>query len=279
MTGAFQPCGIVTLTTDFGLEDTYVGVMKGVLLSIARQAQIIDYTHGITPGNIVEGAYLLRAGYRYFPRGTVHVAVVDPGVGSNRRAIAFQTPDHTFVGPDNGLFALVIADMYRDWGHDVRLIELTESRFWLPQLSATFHGRDIFAPVAAHIMAGVPLTALGRPIDGLTPAQVVTPQLYGKHMLQGHIIHVDRFGNCITDVTEDHLHEHRLGSRIVVEIIDQQLSGLFRTYADGPTGIPMCLIGSSGHLELSVRNGNASRVLGVDLGDKFRIRGTHDNRM
>ncbi|HEX6291622.1 MAG TPA: SAM-dependent chlorinase/fluorinase [Herpetosiphonaceae bacterium] len=279
MTGGFQPSGIVTLTTDFGLEDTYVGIMKGVILSITRQTQIIDYTHGIRPGNIVEGAYLLSTGYRYFPRGTVHVAVVDPGVGSSRRAIAFQTPDVAFVGPDNGLFGLVIEDLYREWGGDVRIIELTEARFWLPHISATFHGRDIFAPVAAHIVAGVPLAALGRPIDGLTPAQLMTPQPYARQILQGHIIHVDRFGNCITNVTQSHLRDHGIGGRIVVEIIDQQLAGLFRTYSDGPTGVPMCLIGSSGHVEISVRNGNAARLLGVDIGDRFRIRGIDDSRM
>ncbi|HEY0604633.1 MAG TPA: SAM-dependent chlorinase/fluorinase [Herpetosiphonaceae bacterium] len=275
MTGAFQPSGVVTLTTDFGLEDTYVGIMKGVVLSITRQAQIIDYTHGIRPGNIVEGAYLLRTGYRYFPRGTVHVAVVDPGVGSSRRAIAFQTPEATFIGPDNGLFALVWEDIVRNADADVQIVELTESKYWLPKVSATFHGRDIFAPAAAHIVAGVSLAQLGKPIDGLTPAHLATPHSPTRGVLHGHIIHIDRFGNCITNITQEHLHTHHLGERIVVEIIDQQLSGLFRTYADGPTGIPMCLIGSSGHIELSVRNGNAARVLGVDIGDKFRIRGTN----
>lgn len=275
MTGAFQPSGVVTLTTDFGLEDTYVGIMKGVVLSIARQAHIIDYTHGIRPGNIVEGAYMLRTGYRYFPRGTVHVAVVDPGVGSSRRAIAFQTSEATFIGPDNGLFALVWEDIVRSADAEVQIVELTESKFWLPRISATFHGRDIFAPVAAHIVTGVPLAALGKPIDGLTPTDLATPFSQTKGVLQGHIIHVDRFGNCITNITQEHLHAHNIGERIVVEIIDQQLTGLFRTYADGPTGIPMCLVGSSGHIELSVRNGNAARVLGVDIGDKFRIRGTN----
>jgi S-adenosyl-L-methionine hydrolase (adenosine-forming) len=278
MTGAFQPSGVVTLTTDFGLEDTYVGVMKGVILSITRHVQIIDYTHGIRPGNIVEGAYQLRSGYRYFPRGTVHVAVVDPGVGSNRRAIAFQNAEATFIGPDNGLFALVWEDITRERGGDLQIVELTESKFWLPQISSTFHGRDIFAPVAAHVVAGVPLAQLGRPIDGLKPARVAMPESQGRGVLQGHIIHVDHFGNCITNVTHEHLHSHHLGQQIIVEIIDQQLSGLFRTYADGPTGVPMCLIGSSGHVELSVRNGNAARVLGVDIGDKFRIRGT-DSRI
>jgi hypothetical protein len=279
MTEAFQSNGIVTLTTDFGLEDTYVGIMKGVILSIARQAQIIDYTHGIKPGNIAQGAYLLHTGYRYFPPGTTHVAVVDPGVGSSRRAIAFQTPDATFIGPDNGLFGLIVEEIYRARKHSLQIVELTEPRFWLPDISATFHGRDIFSPVAAHVLTGVPLTALGKPIEALMPTQLTLPQPYAENVLQGHIIHIDRFGNCITNVTQAHLSEQHIGPHVVVEIIDQQLVGLCRTYSDGPTGVPMCLIGSSGHVELSVRNGNASRVLGVDIGDKFRIRGIDDSRM
>ncbi len=268
----FQPNGIIALTTDFGLQDAYVAIMKGVILQIAAHVTLIDYTHGINPGNIVEAAYLLHSGYRYFPRGTVHVAVVDPGVGSNRRAIALQTPEATFVGPDNGVFALVAEDAYRNWGSDVQLVELTEPRFWLPNPSATFHGRDIFAPVAAHIEQGTPLTALGQPIDTLTPTDLWAPKVLEDHVLSGQIIHIDQFGNCITCINREDLQAHGLGDQIVVEIIDQQLPGLFRTYSDGQVGIPICLIGSSGHLELAVRNGNAAALLGVGIGDKFRVR-------
>lgn len=272
MSSLFEPSGIVAMTTDFGTDDAYVAIMKGVILKLTPSARLIDYTHGIKPGNVVEAAYLLRSGYRYFPRGTVHLVVVDPGVGSSRRAIAIQTPDATFVGPDNGVFSLVAEDALNDWGERRRMIELTEPRFWLPTVSATFHGRDIFAPVAAHVVAGAPFHALGTPLTELTPAHRTTPQLLETGLLMGRIIHVDRFGNCITNITQDHLREYGLGPDIVIEIIDQQLDGLFRTYSDGPTGIPMCLIGSSGHLEIAVRNGNAAQHLGVDIGDKFRVR-------
>lgn len=268
----FQPNGLIALTTDFGLQDAYVAIMKGVILRIAAQATLIDYTHGINPGNVVEAAYLLHSGYRYFPRGTIHVVVVDPGVGSNRRAITLQTPEVTFIGPDNGVFALVAEDAHRDWGQSVQLVELTEPRFWLPNPSATFHGRDIFAPVAAHIMQGIPLAEVGMPIDRLTPVDLWAPKVLEDHVLCGQIIHIDQFGNCITCVTSEDLQTHGLGDQIVVEIIDQQLPGLLRTYSDGQVGIPICLIGSSGHLELAVRNGNAAALLGVGIADKFRVR-------
>lgn len=272
MTAAFQPNGIITLTTDFGLDDAYVAIMKGVILRIAPTARIVDYTHGIKPGNIVEAAYLLRTGYRYFPPGTIHVAVVDPGVGSARRAIVLQTPEATFVGPDNGIFTLIAQDAQQQWAGRAQLIELTEREFWLPQVSATFHGRDIFAPVGAHLLAGTPLAALGRSIDTLTPARLSLPVAHGTGLLYGHIIHIDRFGNCITNITQEHLAAHGIGQQILVEIIDQQLRGLHRTYTDGPTGTPMCLIGSSGHVELAVCNGHAAQYLGVDIGDKLRVR-------
>lgn len=272
MSETFQANGIITLTTDFGLDDAYVAIMKGVILRIAPQVRIIDYTHGIKPGNIIEAAYLLRSGYRYFPRGTTHVVVVDPGVGSRRRAMALQTPDATFVGPDNGIFSLVIEDAQHLWGRPPQMVELTEARFWLPQISATFHGRDIFAPVGAHIASGTPLAALGRPLSDPVLAKRTTPLPLDGQTLQGRIIHVDRFGNCITNITTEHLDSYGIGPRLVIEIIDQQIQGLYRTYSDGPSGIPIALIGSSGHLEIAVPNGNAAQHLGVDIGDKFRVR-------
>jgi hypothetical protein len=272
MADVFQPNGIVTLTTDFGLKDAYVAIMKGVILGIAPHARIIDYTHGITPGNMIEAAFMLNNGYRYFPRGTVHVVVVDPGVGGDRRAVALQTPEAAFIGPDNGVFTLIIEEAQRERGRDLHIVELNQPQFWLPQVSSTFHGRDVFAPVAAHLVRGASLAELGRPLDTLTLARIATPQPLGRNVIQGQIIHVDHFGNCITNITLEHLFSYDLGRRIVVEIIDQQLPGLFRTYIEGPTGTPMCLIGSSGHLELALSNGNAAKHLGVDIGDKLRVR-------
>jgi S-adenosylmethionine hydrolase len=270
----FQSNGIITFTTDFGIMDAYVAIMKGVVLGITPHATLIDYTHGIIPGNIIQAAYLLHSGYRYFPRGTVHLVVVDPGVGSRRRAIALQTPEAAFVGPDNGVLAKIAADAQHEWGDSVRLIELTEPSFWLPNPSPTFHGRDIFAPVAAQIVKGTSFTALGRPIDKLVQLEKCEPKRVGENVLVGQIIHIDQFGNCITNITYQDLQNHGIGDKLVTNIIDQQLSGLFRTYSDGEVGIPMSLIGSSGHLELAVRNGSAAKQLGVGIGDKCRVRRT-----
>lgn len=268
----FTPNGVITLTTDFGLADAYVAIMKGVILGIAPHARIVDYSHAITPGNIVEAAYLLGGGYEYFPSGTIHVVVVDPGVGSDRRAIAVQTDQMTLIGPDNGVLAAIVEDQERRRGLAPRVIELSEPRWWLPNVSATFHGRDVFAPVAAHLVAGTPFEALGGSIRSIVPAPVIAPRQIAGGGLVGQIIHIDRFGNCITNITDQMLNRYDLGQTVVVELIDQQISGLFRTYADGPRGIPMSLIGSSGHLEIAVRNGNAAQYLGVDRGDTLRVR-------
>lgn len=268
----FEPNGIITLTTDFGVEDAYVAIMKGVIMAIAPAARLIDYTHGVTPGNVIEAAYLLQSGYTYFPRGTTHLVVVDPGVGSDRRALAVQTPEAAFVGPDNGLFTAIVADARTRWADHVQVVELNDPRFWLSSVSATFHGRDIFAPVAARIATGTPLRDMGRPVVDMVQAHMVVPEMQQPGVARGEIIHIDRFGNCITNITYDHLERFGLGDRVVVSIIDQQLPGLTRTYTESPVSTPICLMGSSGHLELAVCNGSAARTLGVDVGDRFMIR-------
>lgn len=262
--------GIITLLTDFGLSDAYVAIMKGVILSIAPRATIVDITHEVPPQSILEGAYLLQTSYRFFPPGTIHVAVVDPGVGTDRRPIAIQTDRSALVGPDNGLLAPIVDEIRADRG-DVRIVELTEQKFWLPVISATFHGRDIFSPVAAHLLNGAALAELGRPIVDIRPSVVPapTPGLMGA--VEGQIIHVDRYGNCITNITRGDLDEHAFDGRLHVDIAGERLTGLYRAYSLGPVGVPMALIGSSGHLELAVCNGNAAKSLGVTAGDRLRV--------
>ena len=270
----FTPNGIITLTTDFGLQDPYVAIMKGVILGIAPHATIIDYTHGVEPGNIAQAAHLLRTGCQYFPPGTVHVVVVDPGVGSDRRAIAIETPAWTFVGPDNGVLALAAQDAQHAWNDQVHIIELTNQQFWRSSLSATFHGRDLFAPVAAHLAAGVAFASLGRPLDALVPASMQVVQRLGNGVLRGQIVHIDRFGNCITNIGQADLEHYNIGTQVLVEITDQQISGLVRTYAEAPPCLPTCLIGSGGNLEIAVPNGSAAAMLGVGIGDPLRVRRT-----
>ncbi len=270
----FTPNGMITLTTDFGLQDPYVAIMKGVILGIAPHATLIDYTHGVEPGNIAQAAHLLRTGCQYFPRGTVHVVVVDPGVGSDRRAIAIETPAWIFVGPDNGVLALAAQDAQDAWDGQVHILELTNEKYWRSSLSATFHGRDLFAPVAAHLAAGAAFASLGRPLDAFVPADMQGVQRVNDGLLRGQIVHIDRFGNCITNITHSDLTRHELGAQVVVEIIDQQIAGLVRTYADAPPGRLTCLIGSGGNLEIAVPNGSAAGMLGVGIGDRLRVRRT-----
>lgn len=266
-----QPNGIITLLTDFGLKDSYVAIMKGVMLGIAPTARLIDVTHDVAPQAVGEAAYLLQTGYRYFPAGTIHLVVVDPGVGSERRAIAVATLDALFVGPDNGVLAPVIDDARRHHRSAVEVVELCEPRFWRPDVSRTFHGRDIFAPVAAHLATGVALHELGPRVEQVAPCVVQEPTLDYRGCLCGEIVHVDRFGNCITNVSTEHLRLHGIGEQLVVEISDQRLKGLLETYASATVGMPFALIGSGDRLELAIRNGNASRALGVVAGDRVRI--------
>ena len=267
-----QSTGLVTLTTDFGQSDGYVAIMKGVILTINSQAQTIDYTHEVDPQNIREAAYLIHTGYRYFPDGTVHLIVVDPGVGGDRKALALRTPRCSFVAPDNGVLTYVWFDALQTWGRDqIKLVELVEPRWWLPQVSATFHGRDIFAPVAAHLSNGVAITEFGPVLDTpvLLPAQQPEQRHDGSWI--GRIVHVDRFGNCITNVSRAFLEAHGSLEQAQVSILDQQIDNWSRTYAESSYGSIMALIGSGDYMELAVRNGNAAKMLGVGAGDPLRI--------
>ncbi|MFL5804884.1 MAG: S-adenosyl-l-methionine hydroxide adenosyltransferase family protein [Roseiflexaceae bacterium] len=268
-----RPNGIITLTTDFGLTDSYVGSMKGVILGIAPNARLVDITHVIRPQDIHQAAYILQTFYRSFPPGTVHLIIVDPGVGSQRRAIGVETPEAIFVAPDNGILAEVWRDAGVCWGPATcAAVELTERRYWRDQVSRTFHGRDIFAPVAAHLATGVPLSAFGPRLPMIDEC-TLDPPARGRHgELVGRIIHIDHFGNCITNITTHDLEQAGKGVGLVVQIADQQISGLHPTYADAPVGALIALIGSSEQLELAVRNGNAAQMLGVEVGNAVRVR-------
>lgn len=267
-----RPNSIITLTTDFGLTDSYVGALKGVILSIAPEAKLVDITHAISPQDTHQAAYIVQTFYAHFPPGVIHLVVVDPGVGSERRAIIFGTPEAIFVAPDNGVLTYVWRDALARWGAErCQIIELDERRYWLPRVSHTFHGRDIFAPVAAHVSRGVPLAEFGQRLDTLTEAPLEQPTPGRDGGLAGRIIHVDHFGNCITNITPQHLAEAAMDERLVARIIDQHIIGLRRTYAEAPVGALIALIGSSDRLEIAVRNGSAAQTLGVGIGDIVRV--------
>lgn len=251
---------LLTLTTDFGLDDGYVAAMKGVILGIDPAIRMVDVSHGIAPHEVMEAAFVLRQAAPFFPPGTVHLVVVDPGVGTARRAVAARIGGHTFVGPDNGLFSLLSDE------EPEAVVELDRPAYWrTPEPSRTFHGRDIFAPVAAHLAAGRALEEVGRRVEGLHRLQWVRP-LADEQGVQGWIVHVDRFGNAITNIPEALLAQ-RGGDRPLRAYVGSTiLDGLHGTYADVPEGEPVALVGSSGYLEVGVNGGNAAQLLSLGKG-------------
>jgi len=265
---------IITLTTDFGLCDAYVASMKGVILGINPSAQIIDVCHTVQPQNIIQGGFVLSTAYRYFPEKSIHVIVIDPGVGSRRRAVILRTAFADFIAPDNGVLSYIIQEITGKpvTGNSVKLgggvtaISLTKTRYWLSRVSATFHGRDIFAPVAAHLSLGKQPESFGPRITSLTTVPLLSPRQTPRG-LTGHVVHIDNFGNLITNIGAEDLPSGKEG--IIIAVGSQKISGLTRTYAEG-SGL-LALIGSHGFLEISLKNGNASDFIGVGTGDQVRI--------
>ncbi len=251
---------IITLTTDFGTHDWFVGSMKGVILGINPQTTIVDITHEIPAGDIRIGAFALAASYRSFPRLAVHVAVVDPSVGSQRAAIVVRTADYFFVGPDNGLLSLALA---RE-----KVVEIwrVENQSLLRQpVSHTFHGRDVFAPVAARLTQGLLLDTLGTKLKDYARLDGVQPKVVGG-VLRGEIIYIDRFGNCITNISavSKAAGKVRVAGRIECE--------LRRIYQDATPGQPVALVGSTGFLEIAVNGGCAAQALGLKIGDPVEVK-------
>jgi len=259
------------LTTDFGLADGYAAVLHGVIWSIFPQARIVDLSHEVRPQQVLQGAYLLASAWRYFPQGTVHLAVVDPGVGTARAAVAVETPHALFVAPDNGLLSGVWEELDAAERAASRVVELSEPRYWLPHPSSTFHGRDIFAPVAAHLAAGLPVEALGRPREGLFILPEIRPQILEDGTLLGRVVHIDRFGNVVSNIGAEMLIQFFPGGRVRCQLAGRELSGPVRTYAEGPFDEPFFLIGSHNRVEIAIRDGNAARVLNVSIGDPIRL--------
>jgi S-adenosylmethionine hydrolase len=251
----------ITITTDFGLEDGYVGTMKGVILSIAPDVPIVDITHAIRPQNIRQAIYILSTATPYFPRNTVHIVVVDPGVGTERRPIAVFTERATYIGPDNGVFSGV----YRT--ESVREIrQLSNPAYRLPRVSNTFHGRDIFAPAAAHLVRGVAPADLGPRVTDPVTIPLPAPERRADGSLHGQVIHADRFGNLITDIPEAWL-EGR--TDWIFTIGGRRIVGFHSTYGRVAPGELLVLGGSDGLIEVAVREGNAAAFLGIGPGAAF----------
>jgi S-adenosylmethionine hydrolase len=259
---------VITLLTDFGLKDEYVGVVKGVICGINPSAVIVDVTHGIAPQNVMAAAYTLKAVYSYFPSGSIHVAVVDPGVGTARDIVAVRCGGYFFLAPDNGLLTPVLKEQSPDEGYRVE----NEDLFRHP-VSPTFHGRDVFAPVAAHLSQGLPLKAVGRPLnfDALQPLCVPGPRIDPSGVLEGDIVGVDRFGNLITNIGSKHLAKFGTG-KLDIFLGDRIITAMTRTYAQGKSGEILALIGSRDCLEIAVNGASASDTLNMTHGGVVRIK-------
>jgi S-adenosyl-L-methionine hydrolase (adenosine-forming) len=252
---------VITLITDFGLEDPYVGIMKGVILNIQRDCRIVDISHGIASQDILAGALALNSSFRFFPKGTIHVAVVDPGVGSSRRPILAQTEDYFFVGPDNGILSPAL-----EREKELRVYHLIQDRFFLKPMSHTFHGRDVFAPVAGWLSKGTLPCEFGPRIQDFLTLKLPLPKRMGQRVL-GTILRIDKFGNLITNLTARDLPEpvREYSLRIAGHQIRQHLD----SYAEAEPKEPFTIFGSSGYLEISVNRGSAASLLKVCEREEF----------
>jgi S-adenosylmethionine hydrolase len=260
---------IITLTSDYGSKDSFAASMKGVAFRINPQAQIVDISHEIGPQDIWEAAFTLKTAYHYFPKGTVHLAVVDPGVGSGRRPIIVVTESYYFVGPDNGIFSLVYQEAER-----VRVHHITASHYFLPHPGPTFHGRDIFAPVAAWLAKGIPARNFGEEIEDYMKLNVPVPKK-SPNGIEGHVIHIDRFGNCITNIQytdiQSLIPEGENIGPLSITAAGKEIKGLKRFYADAAPGEPGAVINSSGHLEIFMFKQNARTSLSLKRGEVVRV--------
>ncbi len=267
---------IITLTTDFGLADAYVAAMKGVILDINREATIIDVCHTIAPQNIAQAAFILSTAHQFFPARTIHVVVVDPGVGTERSAIILRTPRFDFVAPDNGVLSCVIEPFLKErlrpaqsqavLPPELEAVSITRPEFWRSPVSPTFHGRDIFAPVAARLSLGASPEEFGEVIRSITLLPEHRPYQESAGTLVGRIVHIDHFGNLITNFKREDLPEEPFA----VEVSNRFISRLSRTYGESE-GL-LALIGSSGYLEIAVKGGSARDFLGAAVGDDVKIR-------
>jgi hypothetical protein len=253
---------ILTLTTDFGTRDGFSAQMKGVILGINPRVLVIDVTHEIEPFAVLEGALVLKGISRYFPPGTVHIAVVDPGVGSSRKGIAIRSEDRLYVGPDNGLFSFLIRG---DKAPEIR--ELQNESYFLPNPHPSFHGRDIFAPVAAHLTLGAPFESVGSIVS--EPMTLPMPQVRRtSREVEGEVIYVDRFGNLTSNIDATFITRPAR----IVEVAGLRIQGVNRFFSEVPEGTPLALINSFGFLEIAVNRGNACQRLGIKPGDRVKVK-------
>jgi len=264
-----KPSGIITLLTDFGIADPYLAMMKGVILSINPNAVIVDVSHSIMTGRIGQASEIIREAFPFFPKGTVHIAVVDPGVGTGRRLLAMEADGQFFVGPDNGIFWPVIRD-----SRETIIVQLTENRYFLHHVTSTFHGRDVFSPVAAHISKGEGILQMGVRITDPLKLTMASPCVTGD-ILFGEITRIDNFGNLITNIRRQDIEDFLKKSIPVISAGLLEIRKLANTYLDVEEGEPLALINSSGTLEIAINLGRASEYAGINraeiIGSEVRV--------
>jgi S-adenosylmethionine hydrolase len=257
---------VIALLSDFGSRDHYAGTMKGVMLGICPDAAFVDITHDVPPHDLLDGALQLAAAFKYFPAGTIFLAVVDPGVGSARRGIAAEAGDYRFVAPDNGVLTAVFREV-----PPKRVVELTERRYARPTVSRTFEGRDRFAPAAAWLAKGIQLTALGRPIAEYHRLEIPTAET-SEDALRGAILRVDRFGNLVTNIDRRTFETFSRGAAVQIVAGDRPVARLVATYSDIQANEICALFGSTDHLELAANSGSAAAQLALDRGAPVEVR-------
>ena len=261
MNDELKPRKIIALLTDFGTKDYFVGAMKGVILSVNRNANIIDITHQIEPQNIASAGFTLRACYKTFPKQTIFVAVVDPGVGSNRKAITVETDDYYFVAPDNGLLSFIF-----NGRNDFKVFELSEEKFFAQNVSTTFHGRDVFAPVAAHLSNGVQPDEFGRRTTDYIRFNEFAPNVESNETIIGEIIHIDRFGNLVTNLTKEDL-----PNNFVLEVNNTKINKIRNYFAEAEKGELFMIFGSAGFLEIVAFKDSAADLIGAGIEGKISV--------
>ena len=261
-----EPNGIITLTTDFGTQDPYAGIMKGVILSVNPNARIVDISHEIPAHDITNTAFTLLRAYRFFPHGTIHVVVVDPKVGGRRKNIAVRTNNYLFVGPDNGLFTFVFK---KEPPQEIR--EIINPPFILSTISHTFHGRDVLAPCAGHLSRGENFSDIGPQLKNLQ--QLRYPSVTRENnVLRGEVVMIDFFGNMITNISEHIFFSFAGKQNVEISFANERFTQISKRYLDVPAGSPLVLFGSSGFMEISINEGSASNYFMTPLGSPVSVR-------
>jgi len=257
---------VLTITTDFGITNGFVGVMKGVIYGIAPEVKIVDISHLISAQNVLEGAYAMWRAVPFFPPGSVHVGVVDPGVGTKRRPIGARLGDQYFIAPDNGLLTPLVLDAEQN-GDPIEFVHLENRKYWLPKVSNTFHGRDIFAPTGAHLAAGIPLSELGTSITDPIRLDMPRPEKTDDGW-KAHVTIIDIFGNLTTDLPAEALEGNH---NVLIRIRDREIDGIIDSYGHREIGELVAVVDSEYYIEIAVVNGSAAKKLGAQVGDVVEI--------